>query len=106
MIRINIKPLSINKAFQGKRYKTKEYLNFEKVIYWMLPKLSIPDGRLKITFIFGINKMNDLDNPAKLLIDILQKRYNFNDNRIYELNITKIPVKIGAEFFEFKIEEI
>jgi len=42
----------------------------------------------------------------KLFIDILQKKYLFNDNRIYKATIYKEIVKKGKEFIEFDINQI
>ena len=36
-----------------------------------------------------------------MVIDILSKKYGFNDNRIYQLFLTKQIVKKGNEFIEF-----
>ena len=105
MPKINIKPLSINCAFQGKRFKTKEYKSYERDCLLILPKIKIPDGKLKISLLFGFSsRLADADNPVKCFIDILQKKYGFNDNLIYEYSIKKIDVKKGDEFIDFKIE--
>lgn len=52
------------------------------------------------------NTLSDIDNPTKLILDILQKRYGFNDKMIYELNLKKEIVKKGKEYFSFCIEKI
>jgi Holliday junction resolvase RusA-like endonuclease len=99
-----IKPLSVNEAWQGKRYKTPEYKSYEKTLLLTLPKMQIPQGKLKVSFVFGFsNSGSDIDNPLKLLIDIFQKKYGFNDKDIFEMNIKKVPTKKGQEFFEFEI---
>ena len=38
-MKIEIKPLSINKCFQGRRFKTNDYKNYEKELLLKLPKL-------------------------------------------------------------------
>jgi Holliday junction resolvase RusA-like endonuclease len=90
-IELNIKPLSVNQAWQGKRFKTAEYKNYEKSLLLILPKLKKPLPELiAIDINFGFkNKASDLDNPVKPLLDILQKKYGFNDSQVYELNIRK-----------------
>ena len=56
--------------------------------------------------IFGFSsKAGDIDNPIKLFLDILQKKYGFNDKNIYELQVEKRDVKKGKEFIQFKISE-
>ena len=106
MAKINIKPLSVNDAWQGKRFKTKEYTAYERNVLLILPKLSIPDGKLVLSIVFGFSsKASDIDNPIKCLVDCLQKKYGFNDNRIYEMNIKKVDVAKGNEFIEFSLSD-
>ena len=101
---IKIKPLSINECFQGRRFKTIDYLIYEKTIWWLLPKLKIPKGKLKVYLEFGLSsKPADIDNPVKPMVDILQKKYQFNDKQIYHMDLTKIDVKKGEEFISFLI---
>ena len=71
----------------------------------MLPKgFTIPSGKLKLDIEYGFSsRASDLDNPCKLFIDILQKKYGFNDKNIYELNQRKTIVKKGDEFIKYKI---
>jgi len=107
MPKINIKPMSVNQAWQGKRFKTHEYKAYEKECLLILPKVTIPDGKLKVELVFGFSsKLSDADNPVKCFIDILQKKYGFNDNRIYEYSIKKQDVKKCCEFIEFNFESI
>ena len=48
---------------------------------------------------FGVSsKLMDIDNGIKPLLDILQKKYGFNDRDIYELHIKKTIVSKGNEF--------
>ena len=73
----------------------------------MLPKLKIPTGKLEIIIIFGFSSSaSDWDNPIKPFQDILQKRYGFNDSRVYKATITKEIVKKGHEFIEFYIKSL
>ena len=107
MVRVNHKLLSVNKAWRGRRFKTPEYSQFERDILLMLPKIQVSKEKLKVSLIFAFsNKLMDIDNPCKLIIDIFQKKYGFNDSQIYELNIKKIIVEKGKEYFEFEINKI
>lgn len=107
MIKISVKPLSVNQAWKGRRFKTDDYKKYERVLLLLLPKLDIPEGDLKLSIKFGFSsKGSDLDNPVKLFQDCLQKKYKFNDSRIYELNIKKEIVKKGQEYIKFKITKI
>lgn len=105
-MKLDIKPLSINEAFQGRRFKTEKYARYEKAVLLMLPKMQMPDPPFKLSLTFGFSNIAaDLDNPAKLFIDCMQKKYGFNDKHIFELNIRKEVVKKGAEFIIFQIEK-
>jgi Holliday junction resolvase RusA-like endonuclease len=103
--KLNEKPLSINEAWQGKRFKTPIYKTYEETILLTMPKGKIDvDQMLRIEFFFGFsNKASDLDNPVKLLLDIAQKKYGFNDKNVFELNVRKCIVKKGEEFIQMGI---
>ncbi len=105
--KLNIKPLSVNQAWQGKRFKTPEYRVYEKTVLYLLPKLEIPEGKLKIRFEFGVSSKNaDWDNPIKPIQDILQKKYGFNDRLIYDARVLKVDVKKGEEYVKFEISKL
>jgi len=75
MRKINIKPLSVNECWQGKRFKTKEYKQYEKDLLLMLPKIGICKAPFKITIEFAFSStLADIDNPLKPFLDILQKK--------------------------------
>lgn len=104
-MRINLKPMSVNVAWQGKRFKTTQYKQFERDMLLMLPKLKIEfDKPLSVDLTFGFSsKLSDIDNPVKPVLDCLQKKYGFNDRDIYNLTIKKEIVETGKEFIEIKI---
>lgn len=108
MNRMNIKPLSVNKCWQGKRFKTKEYQTYERELLYSLPKIKVSNQKeLSIDIIVGVSyNGSDIDNFLKPMIDIMQKRYGFNDKNIVWLSISKKTVKKGNEYIEFKIEEL
>lgn len=103
--KLNEKPLSINEAWQGKRFKTPLYKAYEQTILLTMPKAKIEtEQMLRIEFFFGFsNKASDLDNPVKLLLDIAQKKYGFNDKNVFELNVRKCIVNKGEEFIQMGI---
>lgn len=107
VIRLDAKPLSVNECWQGKRFKTKAYKDYEKMLLWLLPNtVEIPKGRLCVEYTFGMsNVQSDWDNPIKPFQDILQKKYLFNDKDIYLGIIRKIKVPIGKEYIKFKIRK-
>ncbi len=91
IIELDIKPLSVNVAWQGKRFKTPKYKRYEKELLLILPKAKKPmPEMMAIDLEFGFtSRASDIDNPVKPLLDILQKKYGFNDSQIYELNMKK-----------------
>ena len=56
-------------------------------------------------FVGVSSKLLDVDNLAKPFIDVLQKKYDFNDRMIYKLILEKTDVKKGEEFIDFKIKK-
>lgn len=102
---MKIKPLSTNEAWQGRRFKSRKYKAFEQEFILKLPAMELPEPPYKLTLDFGFsNKGSDVDNPAKMCIDCLQKKYRFNDNLIYQLILNKNIVAKGEEFINFKFE--
>lgn len=106
--RVYIKPISVNEAWKGRRYKTDKYKSFERSMLMLLPNVKLEfKGQLTVDLTFGFSsKASDIDNPVKPILDCLQKKYKFNDNKIYKLNINKEIVKSGSEFVELTINEI
>ena len=105
---IQIKPLSINQAYQGRRYKTDKCKAFEKELMLKLPPLKLKyTGKLKVQLDYGFSSvLSDIDNPNKMVIDVLQKKYKFNDNQIFELNQKKEIVPKGKEYIKLTINEL
>ena len=104
MVKIDIKPLSVNQAWQGRRFKTKAYNQYIKDVLLLLPSLVVPDGNLEVEITFGLsNRAADIDNPLKCFIDCLQKKYDFDDKMIYKLVVHKDITKKGKEYINFEI---
>lgn len=107
MIKIGIKPLSVNEAWKGRRQKTRKYQIYEKAVLISLPRMVLGDPPYRLSYEFGFSsKGSDIDNPIKQFTDILSKKYHFNDNEIFELTARKTIVSKGSEFVAFKIESI
>jgi Holliday junction resolvase RusA-like endonuclease len=104
-MRLDIKPLSVNEAWQGRRVKTKKYRDFEKAILLMLRPVNVPTGQLELHLRWGFSSSgSDWDNPIKPFQDCLQKKFNFNDNRVFKAVVEKVKVEKGKEFIEFEIK--
>jgi Holliday junction resolvase RusA-like endonuclease len=107
MEKIDIKPLSVNDAWQGKRYKTTKYDKYIYAMLMILPKIEIPAAPFELDIEFGFSsKLSDIDNCLKPFLDCLVKKYGFDDREIYLLNVKKTIVKKGKEFINFKIKSI
>lgn len=107
MIRIKVKPLSLNSAYSGKRYKTKECTAFKRDLYFMLPDIKLPAPPYCIHFKFGVSSASsDGDNLIKVSQDTISERYQFNDKLIKKWIVEVESVKKGFEFIEFKIESL
>lgn len=106
--KLALKPLSVNKAWQGKRFKTREYKQFERDMMLMLPNVEIDfKGNLRINIDYGFSSsLSDIDNPNKMVLDVLCKKYGFDDRQVFELNNKKEIVKKGSEFIKLSITHI
>ena len=103
---IQIKPLSVNEAFKGKRFRTDKYDIFIRNMLFLLPKqIDIPNqNNIKLAIEFGFSsKASDIDNCCKSFIDCLVKKYKVDDRYIYEMHVFKSIVKKGEEYIKFKI---
>jgi len=104
---VKVKPLSVNQVWQGKRFKTKAYKQYEKEILLNLKPMNVEGGKLSLFLRFGLSSKNaDIDNPVKPFVDCLQKRYGFNDRHIYKMVIEKVDVSKGEEFIEFELKSL
>lgn len=103
-MRLDIKPMSVNQAWQGKRFKTQAYKRYERDVMLLLKPFNIPNGDLSIELEWGFsNAASDWDNPIKPFQDILQKKYGFNDSRVIMAKVIKKKVKKGEEYISFNI---
>lgn len=104
MHRLDIKPLSVNEAWRGRRFRTGKYVDWREEMLWLLPKIDVPDGKLNVHLVFGFsNKNADIDGPIKGTLDALQERYGFNDRQVYWLTVEKKITLKADEFIKFSI---
>jgi Holliday junction resolvase RusA-like endonuclease len=105
MYRLDIKALSLNSAYRGRRFETPTLKKFKQDLYYSLPRIFVYEGKLKVKYIFGVSSKNsDGDNLIKCFQDALADRYGFNDKQIYQWEVQKMDVPKGKEFIEFSIE--
>lgn len=78
-------------------------MDYEKTVSILLPKeIKIPKEKIHFKAKIGYSsKGSDIDNFVKPFMDILQKKYDFNDNKIYLMTLEKTIVKKGKEFIIF-----
>ena len=106
-MRLDIKPLSVNDAWKGRRFKTPKYSRYIRDVLTILPPTTIPEGFLELKLTFGFsNKASDFDNPVKCFVDCLQKKYGFNDRMIKRCTIDVEMTAKGKEFIEFEIKSL
>lgn len=106
-VKINIKPLSVNQCWQGRRYKAPIYKEYTKNVKALLPEIKIPKPPYEIYYKFGFSSLaSDWDNCIKPTQDLLADHYNFNDKLIKRAVVDVVKVDKGSEFFEFKISEL
>ena len=104
-IRIDIKPLSVNEAWKGRRYKTDKYESYQRSVLWLLPRMRLPEPPYQMYYEFGLsNTQSDYDNPTKQFQDCLCKKYGFDDHEIYLAVIRKVIVPKGKEYIRFRID--
>ena len=106
-MKVNIKPLSVNQCWRGRRFKTPQYVKYEQMMLALLKPMKVPEGALKLQIQVGFSsKLADIDNLLKPFIDILQKKFKFNDRDIYKLEVEKVIVAKGKEFIDFEIKQL
>lgn len=104
MITINLKPVSVNELYSGKRYVTPKGRKYKEAVQWLCPKVPIPEGKLHIRYRFYFSSTgSDIDNALKGFTDSLSSRLGFNDNRVYRIDVEKLIVPKGQEKIEFEI---
>src|SRR3990167_2561313 len=83
--------LTINKAWKGRRYKTRDYENFEKEVMYQLPKMKVM-GEVEMHYKFRIKSyaITDVSNLIKCLEDIIVKCGLIEDDRkVVKLSVEK-----------------
>lgn len=94
--KVDIKPISVNKAFQGRHFKTKECRDFEQELWYILPKKAQIKGEVEVWFdFFLINySKTDISNLVKVTEDILvKKKYIEDDRKIVKMHLSKTKSK-------------
>jgi Holliday junction resolvase RusA-like endonuclease len=95
-LEIGIRPLRLSEAYQGRRFKTKAYKKWQKDFALLVGRQIPIKGKLSLIAEFYIknDKMSDLDNFGKALLDTLKDCGVIEDDRfIYEMIFYKYHSK-------------
>lgn len=102
---IDLKPLSVNDAWQGRRFKSKTYIKYERDLLFILPRNIKPiEGRIEVRYKFHMknHKAADWDNPIKPLQDVLVTAGIIKeDSQVYIGMGQKVPS--NKDYFEVMI---
>lgn len=110
-LQLNVKPLTVNRAWRGgRRFQSKEYVQYEKDISMLLPYAENPEGQdreviVKYTFYIKNYGRSDAGSFEKCLTDILVKRGYIKDDR-YIREITCRKERSPQEYIEIEITPI
>lgn len=103
---IPVSPVSVNKLYRGRRFKTEDYENFEDEVYYAIGKSKQKNaGELFVRYTFYIKNYSRADtaNLEKGLSDILSKLGYFeNDNDIKMILMVKEKTN-DKEYIEVEI---
>jgi len=104
---VNLKPLSINKAWQGRRFKTQDYKDYEEALLWKLKGQKKIPGWYHIRFDFYIKsyKTSDLSNLIKATEDCIVKAGLVDDDRFCK-SMTIEKHNSNRDYFKFVIEGV
>ena len=105
---IKIKPLSVNEAYQGRRFRTPKHDLFKTEIKYLLPQwLELPEPPYVIIFEFGVSSpLSDGDNLVKCTQDSIADKYGFNDRLIKRWIVDIELVKKGEEYIKFDLKHL
>lgn len=107
-VKIKLKPLSNNRMWKGRKFKTDDYQDFERVLLIVLRKVKpyIPEGPVAFDLRIGVSERFDGDNAIKPILDICQKYCNhFDDVNVYDYHVQKRLVDVGNEYIQFLFSE-
>ena len=108
---IPLKALSVNRAWQGRRFKSKDYKEFEEAVSYLLKNAHQIKGTVEMHYTFYIKNygMTDIDNLIKPIQDIIVKKgYIEDDRKIIYLTAEKIKdndERIEIEIRKYEIDE-
>lgn len=107
-IKLQVNPLSVNKAWRGRHFKTPEYKSFERDVAIMLPFDTSKHSKEEIFvhYIYYIKNYSlaDTANMEKTLTDMLVNRGYISDDRYIRAIYQRKEKTDGPEYIEIIIE--
>jgi len=103
---LKLKPISVNAAFQGRRFKTSDCKRYELELWYELPQKEMIIGEVEIWFDFFLTYYGtDISNLVKVTEDILVKKgYIEDDRKVKYMHLAKH--KSGENHMTIKIKSI
>lgn len=104
---IKFKPLTVNKCWRGKRFKTPEYKSYEYALLTLI-KLQKPikvSGFVEVNYKFYMTEFgrSDVGNLEKPLTDIIVKAGLIDDDR-FIVKMTLEKFKSDKDYIEIEIK--
>lgn len=107
MHELPIKPLSVNKAYRGRRFSTDEHKKFKDMASIRLKKMDLPKLKPKekfyMIYIFFVSGTSDADNFIKTAQDSICAALGTDDRYVESLYCRKVKCKKGSEKIFFDI---
>ena len=107
MYHIPVQAMSQNKAFVGKRSKSKEYKVYERTIMTYLSTFQLPTvkNREKFYLFFeaGVPTRQDASNMIKPLEDIISKYIGVDDRHVMAIYCRKVVTRKEDSYIKFNI---
>ena len=107
-MRVNLKPCSVNRAWQGRRFKTNDYKDFEKGMLLLIkntPLMAQKDYGIYLKFHLKNVVASDLSNFIKTTEDIIVKAGIVKDDR-YCWRMLVDKFRSESDYLEFDIIEL
>ena len=100
LIKLSVKPLTINLAYRGRRFKSKALVQFQKDVAWLLRGAKTIDGEVELRYKFYLQHyaITDVGNCEKTITDCLVEYGIISDDRFVK--------KITMEKFKAKTDSI
>ena len=93
---LDIHPLSVNRAYQGRRFSTPEKKDYDRLLALVLPRGSLPGPYYALRYRFHLKNfaMTDAQNCLKILTDGIVRHGLIKDDRyIVREVVEKFPAK-------------